>query len=137
MISQSEAQAAQLWRLREGITESLARTSRTRTTCSVPHLGGAGVPGSETQNCWAGEYPQFDVVWFGHIGDGNLHINVAQSPMARTARGFLDRVRERVTELLWRRAGRRHDGSISAEHGIGLVKKPYLWAARAAPKKSP
>ena len=127
VISQSEAQAAQLWRLREDITESLAR--------SVPYKNDVSVRISampdflaETQALHAEGYPHFDVVWFGHIGDGNLHINVLKpDDMAQPA--FVDDC-ERVTRLL---AGalRRHGGSISAEHGIGLVKKPYLSSTRS------
>ncbi|MGO1541902.1 MAG: FAD-linked oxidase C-terminal domain-containing protein, partial [Luteimonas sp.] len=74
-------------------------------------------------------YPDFDVVWFGHIGDGNLHINVLQ-PDGSNDDDFL-RQCAHVTELL---AGvlQRHGGSISAEHGVGLLKKPYLGSTRSA-----
>src|SRR5690606_12515355 len=127
VISQSQAQAAQLWRLREGITESLAP--------HVPYKNDASVRVSampaflaETQALLSREYPQFDVVWFGHIGDGNLHINVLK-PGAMAQPDFVSEC-ERVTKLL---AGalQRHGGSISAEHGIGLVKKPYLTSTRS------
>src|SRR5690606_2680354 len=73
--SQSEAQAAQLWRLREGITESVARYVPYKNDVSV-RISAMPAFLAETQALLAREYPHFDVVWFGHIGDGNLHINV-------------------------------------------------------------
>ena len=75
VIAQSEAQAAALWRLREGITESLAPQRPYKNDVSVRI---SAVPAflHEMQALLAHEYPQFEVVWFGHIGDGNLHINV-------------------------------------------------------------
>jgi FAD/FMN-containing dehydrogenase len=74
------------------------------------------------------EYPQMEVVWFGHIGDGNLHINVLP-PEDMAQAEFLAQC-ERVTWLLAETL-QRHGGSISAEHGIGLVKRDYLGCTRS------
>ena len=128
VISQSDAQAAQLWQLREGITESVARYTPYKNDVSV-RISAMPAFLAETQALLAGEYPDFEVVWFGHIGDGNLHINVLK-PVAMAAKEFVGHC-ERVTSLL---AGklREHGGSISAEHGIGLVKKPYLAGTRSS-----
>lgn len=127
VISASDAQAQQLWRLREGITESVARYVPYKNDVSVRI---AAMPAflAEAQALLAREYPQFEVVWFGHIGDGNLHINILK-PDEMPPAGFVADC-ERVTKLL---AGalQRHGGSISAEHGIGLVKKPYLGCTRS------
>jgi FAD/FMN-containing dehydrogenase len=127
VLSQSDAQSAQLWRLREGITESLAAHVPYKNDVSVRL---SAMPGflAEAQALLAREYPGFEVVWFGHIGDGNLHINVLKpEQMAQDA--FVADC-ERVTTLL---AGllQAHGGSISAEHGIGLVKKPWLHCTRS------
>ena len=126
-ISQSQAQAAQLWRLREGITESLARHAPYKNDVSVRI---AAMPAflAAAQALLAREYPGFEVVWFGHIGDGNLHINVLK-PDGMAQDAFVADC-ERVTTLL---AGllQQHGGSISAEHGIGLVKKPWLHCTRS------
>lgn len=76
----------------------------------------------------AREYPDFEVIWFGHIGDGNLHIGVLK-PDALDDQEFARRcagVTEQLCELL-----ARFDGSISAEHGVGLSKKPYLGYTRS------
>jgi FAD/FMN-containing dehydrogenase len=58
---------------------------------------------------------------FGHAGDGNLHVNVRYSPA-------VDKYEE-VSKLVY---GITADfaGSISAEHGIGLLKRPYLKLSR-------
>ena len=67
------------------------------------------------------------MVWFGHIGDGNLHINVLK-PDGTGDADFVAQC-EHVTKLLAQVLA-RFDGSISAEHGIGLVKKGYLDSTR-------
>jgi FAD/FMN-containing dehydrogenase len=128
VISASEAQAAQLWRLREGITESLARYVPYKNDVSV-RLSAMPVFLAETQALLGKEYPHFEVVWFGHIGDGNLHINILK-PDDMTQEAFVTDC-ERVTKLL-AEVLHAHGGSISAEHGIGLVKKPYLGCTRSS-----
>ena len=127
VISQSDAQAAQLWRLREGITESLARHTPYKNDVSV-RISAMPAFLAEAQALLAREYPQFEVVWFGHIGDGNLHINVLK-PDEVAGTEFV-RQCESVTRLLAETLA-RHGGSISAEHGIGLVKKAYLDGTRS------
>jgi FAD/FMN-containing dehydrogenase len=128
VIAQSEAQTAALWRLREGITESLAPHKPYKNDISVRI---SAVPAflHDIQSLLAREYPHIEVVWFGHIGDGNLHINVLK-PASLSDADFIAQC-EHVTKLL---AGtlQRHGGSISAEHGIGLVKRPYLESTRSA-----
>ncbi|HWU77222.1 MAG TPA: FAD-binding oxidoreductase [Rhodanobacter sp.] len=128
VIAQSEAQAASLWRLREGITESLAARQPYKNDVSVRI---SAVPAflHEMQALLAREYPDIEVIWFGHIGDGNLHINVLR-PMALAEDAFIAQC-EHVTKLLAATL-QRHGGSISAEHGIGLVKRAYLESTRSA-----
>lgn len=128
VISQSQAQAQQLWRLREGITEAVARYTPYKNDVSV-RISAMPAFLEQTQALLGDAYPHFDVVWFGHIGDGNLHINVLK-PDGTEPADFIAAC-EQVTKLL---AGvlERFGGSISAEHGIGLVKKPYLYCTRSA-----
>ena len=128
VVSQSDAQAAQLWRLREGITEAVARYAPYKNDVSV-RISAMPAFMAETQALIGQAYPHFDVVWFGHIGDGNLHINVLK-PDASSGEEFLTQC-EHVTTLLAQVLA-RFDGSISAEHGIGLVKKGYLGSTRSA-----
>jgi FAD/FMN-containing dehydrogenase len=127
VIAQSDAQAAALWRLREGITESLAPHRPYKNDIS---LRISALPDflREIQALLGREYPHFDVVWFGHIGDGNLHINVLR-PDDLSDSDFIAQC-EHVTKLLAETL-QRHGGSISAEHGIGLVKRAYLGSTRS------
>lgn len=128
VLAQSDAQAAALWRLREGITESLAPHKPYKNDIAVRI---SAVPAflAEIQALLAREYPHMDVVWFGHIGDGNLHINVLK-PASLADADFIAQC-EHVTKLLAQTL-QRHGGSISAEHGIGLVKRAYLESTRSA-----
>jgi FAD/FMN-containing dehydrogenase len=127
VISQSDAQAAALWRLREGITESLAPHTPYKNDISV-RVSAMPAFLAEAQSLLGEAYPHFEVVWFGHIGDGNLHINVLK-PTELAMQAFVKDC-EHVTELL-AQVLHRHGGSISAEHGIGLVKKKYLGSTRS------
>ena len=128
VMAQSESQAADLWHLREGITESVAPRTPYKNDVSVrvsrvvPFM-------ADMQALFEREYPDFEVVWYGHIGDGNLHISVLRPETMEMA----DFTREcgRVTQLLCDVLA-RHGGSISAEHGVGLLKKPYLGSVRSA-----
>jgi FAD/FMN-containing dehydrogenase len=73
--------------------------------------------------------PDFEVVWYGHIGDGNLHMNILKPP-SLDLKSFEARSHEisSRTYALTRAIG----GSISAEHGIGLLKRPWLDQVRSA-----
>ena len=128
MIAASEAQAAELWRLREGISESLAPFTPYKNDVAV-RISAMPAFLAEADALLGREYPDFEVVWFGHIGDGNLHINVLK-PANLSQEAFAERcggVTAHLAELL-----EKHGGSISAEHGIGLAKKPYLLGTRSA-----
>jgi FAD/FMN-containing dehydrogenase len=127
VIAQSEAQAAALWRLREGITESLAPHKPYKNDVSV-RVGAVPAFLHAMQALLVREYPRIEVVWFGHIGDGNLHINVLK-PADMGDAEFIAQC-ERVTKLLAATL-KEHGGSISAEHGIGLVKRDYLESTRS------
>ena len=73
-------------------------------------------------------YPTWEVVWFGHIGDGNLHINILR-PEGMSKEAFVQEC-QRVDELVFR-AVQTQGGSISAEHGVGLTKKKFLSFSRS------
>jgi FAD/FMN-containing dehydrogenase len=60
---------------------------------------------------------------FGHLGDGNIHFNVSQ-PLGMDKQAFLDRwqdINAIVNEVVL-----KHGGSISAEHGIGRLKRDAM-----------
>ncbi|MGZ3743604.1 MAG: FAD-binding oxidoreductase [Pseudobdellovibrionaceae bacterium] len=127
VISQSDLQAKSFWRLREDISESLAKYSPYKNDISVAI---SQVPAfmTELEGILSKAYPSWEVVWFGHVGDGNLHINILR-PLGMTKEDF---VREcRKVDILVFEAIMKYKGSISAEHGVGLTKKPFLRFTRS------
>ncbi|MGY6555436.1 MAG: FAD-binding oxidoreductase [Wenzhouxiangella sp.] len=128
LISQSATQAAELWRWREAISESIAPRTPYKNDLSVRV---ARVPAflAELETLVSARYPAFEVVWFGHIGDGNLHMNVLCPPDMPVAefRRACDALSPQVFAVV-----RAHGGSVSAEHGVGLLKRDYLHYSRSA-----
>jgi FAD/FMN-containing dehydrogenase len=127
-MAQHSTQAAELWALREGISESLSATG-------LPHKNDVALPVAaleafcaELDAIFAARYPDWEICLFGHIGDGNLHINVMK-PDAIDRPTFLAKTKEADHDLF--ALVKKHAGSISAEHGIGLLKKPYLGYSRS------
>jgi len=126
-ISQSESQREALWALRERISESITPKTPYKNDISVRVTQ---VPEFLTaiDALVAAEYPDFEIVWFGHIGDGNLHLNILK-PDAMSVADFKaesDRVSEQVYGVV-----EQFKGSVSAEHGVGLLKKAALKYSRA------
>lgn len=127
VLAQSETQAKDFWRLREDITEATIQYSPYKNDISVTI---SKVPEfiESIDELLKREYPQFEVVWFGHIGDGNLHINILK-PGDLPMESFLKETKK-VDDLLFSTIN-KFGGSISAEHGVGLTKKPFLHYTRS------
>ena len=118
----SEAQAQDLWRIRDSIAEAERHAGPSlKHDVSVPVAAMPDFMVSAAETVRA-RYPGTQVIAFGHLGDGNVHFNV-QAP-ADTA-GWTEAKGPEVTVLV-------HDlvtaagGSISAEHGIGQAKRGEL-----------
>lgn len=126
VISQSENQAKELWRLREDISESIAEHQPYKNDIAV-RISRVPALLAEIDELLQREYPDFEVLWYGHIGDGNLHINILK-PADMESAAFAKQCGT-VSEHLFA-ALQRQGGSISAEHGVGLTKKPYLHYTR-------
>jgi len=127
VISQSDAQAAALWSLRENISESIAADTPYKNDLSVRI---SEVPGflSDVDGIVNKHYPDLDVCWYGHIGDGNLHLNILK-PESLTIDEFFERC-HRINPELFSLIEQR-GGSISAEHGVGLLKREFLPFSRS------
>ena len=82
----------------------------------------------ETDAVLKKNYPDFKVVWFGHIGDGNMHINILKTENLSRDK-FLERCKG-ASDLLFDVIAKL-GGSISAEHGVGLLKKDFLQYTRS------
>lgn len=130
VVAQDATQIKNLWSWREGITECIGLWGGTyKYDVSIPlsemysivpdvkaRLSEAGLLG-ETDS-----YPVVDVVGYGHMGDSNLHLNIA-------VRRY-DKEVERVLEPYVYEWIEKRQGSISAEHGLGLAKKNYIGYSR-------
>ncbi len=127
VVSQSEVQAKTFWRYREDISESLAKYSPYKNDIAVAI---SKVPEfmRDLDQVLVAAYPTWNVVWFGHIGDGNLHINILR-PDGMTKESFVAECRK-VDELVFKSV-QKQLGSISAEHGVGLTKKSFLHYTRS------
>ncbi len=127
LISQSREQANQFWQYREGISESIAHFSPYKNDIAVKV---SLVPEfmNKLDALVREHYPQFELVWFGHIGDGNLHLNIIKPEDMSIAEFKIEceMVNKHVYGLI-----QQMGGSISAEHGVGMIKKPYLSYSRS------
>jgi glycolate oxidase subunit GlcD len=127
VLAQSSEEARKLWELREGISESLAARY-------VVHKHDIALPISRL-NAFIDKFLQklgesygsFEIFLFGHIGDGNMHVNIAK-PEKWTKEAFFEACKNVETALF--QLVHDHEGSISAEHGIGLLKKSGLKFSR-------
>ena len=123
VVAKSLSEVTELWELRDAsseITRSLA-----------PILGyDVSIPASrmvafaETLTASIDElHPGNKTLIFGHVGDGNLHVT--------TTAGAADpQQSDAVNALVYKLTG-ANQGSISAEHGIGMLKRPYLSYSRS------
>jgi FAD/FMN-containing dehydrogenase len=83
---------------------------------------------AELEALFQRRYPGWEVCLYGHVGDGNLHINVMK-PEAMAKEEFFAKTKDADRDLF--ALVSRYHGSISAEHGIGILKKPFLSFSRS------
>jgi FAD/FMN-containing dehydrogenase len=121
-ISQSDTQAKNFWRLREDISEATAKYTPYKNDISVSVSNAPGLM-RDLDAVFNKAYPGWEVVWFGHVGDGNLHINILR-PKNMEHEKFLTECKE-VDKLVFS-VVKNYKGAISAEHGVGLSKKNFL-----------
>ena len=127
VMSQSEQQLQNLWKLREYISETISHFTPYKNDISVTV---SKVPAflSEIDAIVAEHYPDFEVLWYGHIGDGNLHLNILKPEALDKNEFFVKcaKVNKWVFETV-----QKYNGSISAEHGVGMTKRDYLTYSRS------
>ncbi|KAI8477357.1 MAG: hypothetical protein J3K34DRAFT_453004 [Monoraphidium minutum] len=127
-LGASGAQAAAMWRVREGVSEALTRRGpvfKYDLSIPLPHMYDL----VEEMRRRTEDLPGVEVVGYGHVGDGNLHLNISApkgAPPAAAA-ALLGRVEPFVYE--WTAA---RGGSISAEHGLGLMKAECIGYSKPA-----
>jgi FAD/FMN-containing dehydrogenase len=120
-FARDPARRRALWRYREAHTESI-------NAAGVPHKLDVTLPSAqlarfegEVRQRLAAAVPEAKPVLFGHVGDGNLHVNVLG----------VDPDDERADDAILRFVAEL-GGSISAEHGIGVAKVPWLHLTRSS-----
>jgi FAD/FMN-containing dehydrogenase len=128
VLAQNPKEARNLWELREGISESIMSRS-------LVHKHDISLPISKLQPFieqflvkLKETYRGFEIYLFGHIGDGNMHINI-RKPEKLTNEEFWKECKS-IDQTLFQLV-RAHQGSVSAEHGIGLLKKEALHFSRS------
>ena len=122
VMSQSVGQLHELWKLRESISETISVFTPYKNDVSVliVHLGNFI---DDIEQIVKDNYPDFEICWFGHIGDGNLHLNILK-PDTLSKDDFFAKC-QMVNKYVFDTV-KKYKGSISAEHGVGMTKKPYL-----------
>ena len=123
-VAQSLAQSRSMWHLRESIPLAQAEEGlNIKHDISVPV---SAIPAfvERTDSALAARWPGIRFVNFGHLGDGNLHYNVQAAPGADGA-AFL-RDHEHAVNTVVYDAVQACGGSISAEHGVGALKRDEL-----------
>ncbi|MBR0796051.1 FAD-binding oxidoreductase [Bradyrhizobium jicamae] len=126
VIAESQTQAAQLWAIRERITEAELKAGR-----SVKHDVSVPIPAlpaflADAEASVSSGFPGARINAFGHAGDGNMHFNVLVS--VDTDSAALNRSVYDLVAI--------HGGSISAEHGIGSYRVAELAHYRAGAELS-
>jgi FAD/FMN-containing dehydrogenase len=130
VLAESGKQRAQLWHIRDHISEAEKKEGAMVNfdiTVPIDH-----VPAfiTEASTAVSTLVPGIRILPFGHVGDGNIHFNLLEpTPLAPTA--FLTHkpaLKKAVYDIV-----HRHQGSISAEHGIGRERKGELATYKSTP----
>jgi FAD/FMN-containing dehydrogenase len=129
-VASSLAQSKAMWHLRESIPLAQAEEG-----LNVKHdiaLPVSAIPAfcDATDAALQARFPGVRLVNFGHLGDGNLHYNV-QCPPGDDAKAFLRDHEHAINDVVYDAVG-AHRGSISAEHGIGALKRDELVRRKSA-----
>jgi FAD/FMN-containing dehydrogenase len=123
-IAQNIQQAKAFWHLRESIPLAQAQAGlNIKHDISLPISSIAGFV-AEMDAALAAYLPGIEVIDFGHLGDGNLHYNV-QAPAGVAPAEFLAAHEAAINAMVYD-AVQQRGGSISAEHGIGRLKREEL-----------
>jgi len=120
-IAQSEKEAAAFWQIRDGIGEvlpALAPCANFDISLPISRMQSFMETASRRLEDM---FPSILILIFGHLGDSNLHY------IASTGR---EQDRGRIYDLIYEMIGEHH-GSVSAEHGIGRIKRKYLGYSRS------
>ena len=120
-IAQSEKEAGAFWGIRDGVADVLHILAQSANFDIGVPISQMGDFLEQAQTRLENAFPNIDIQIFGHLGDSNLHY------LARTSdKKDKDRIYDIVYELIG-----EFDGSVTAEHGIGKLKRKYLNHSRS------
>lgn len=122
LLARSERETAGLWQLRDAVADILGILSPAIAFDIAVEIQRIGDLADQLKVALGRAFPQLTTLFFGHVGDGNLHI------LAGPVRG--GKAEEHAIEALVYGMTRDFAGSVSAEHGIGLHRKPWLGHSR-------
>jgi glycolate oxidase len=125
-VAQTPGEADELWRARRSISGSLGRRrpNKLGEDISVPR---SAIPEMIARIKQISTKHNLPIVIFGHAGDGNLHPNIL---FDKRDEEEWQRVEAAVGDLF--RAAVEVGGTLSGEHGVGVLKRPYLEMALGA-----
>ncbi|MCK3776867.1 FAD-binding oxidoreductase [Ensifer sesbaniae] len=122
LIAQSEKESRSFWSIREGHAMDQLLPAMINLDVSLP-IGDISRFAEECGQALSARFPAAHVSFFGHVADSNLHIAFSEPDSDAETPHVVDRI---VYEIV-----RRYRGSISAEHGIGTLKRDFLHHSRS------
>jgi len=135
ILAQDQRQQANLWQLREGIPEGSSRLKSIKEDGSfgLVHKFDLSLPLEHyyrlVEQVRARLNPQwFKVLGFGHVGDGNIHLNIVDLLRNEQSKEVLEAISDFIYAWVT-----ENGGSISAEHGIGQLKRKQLEQSKPPP----
>ncbi len=123
LFAETNAQKEELWKIRKNI--SLAVNAYSLTKAEDVVVPRANLPKLITGIKEIGKRYGFNSVCFGHLGDGNLHVNILKEQITDT--DWNTKIVEGIGEVF--KLTVSLGGTLSGEHGIGIAKRPYMTLA--------
>jgi FAD/FMN-containing dehydrogenase len=133
VVSSNQTQFAALWALRENISEAQAAEGQNIKHDIALPISSIAQFLTNTNAALTHAFPHVRIVAFGHLGDGNLHYNVSPGVAQNRSENYVDFLQnQEAINLIVHDAGASFNGSVSAEHGLGVLRRD-----EAARYKSP
>ena len=126
LFAESAAQKEELWKIRKNISPAVNWYTLTKSDDVV--VPRANLPKLIKGIKEIGKQYGFNTVCFGHLGDGNLHVNILKENISDEV--WETKIPEGIGEIF--RLTTSLGGTLSGEHGIGIAKKPYMHYAMSA-----
>jgi glycolate oxidase len=120
LFADTDAQKAELWKIRKNISPAVNWYTLTKSDDVV--VPRANLPKLINGIKEIGKRYNFNTVCFGHLGDGNLHVNILKEGLSEEY--WNTKVNEGIGEIF--KLTVSLGGTLSGEHGIGIAKRPYM-----------